>query len=93
MTEETRRLYRWMNELAAEIGTADLDVNEEMRHILLDLARDAAHQVVRPAAPLTSFLVGVAVGRGESLENVAAKATARILAEDAGGPEPDADAS
>lgn len=31
---------------------------------VLDLARDAAHGVARPAAPLTTFLVGVAVGRG-----------------------------
>lgn len=92
MTEETRRLYRWMNELAQEIGTTDLDVTDEMVHILLDLARDAAHQVVRPAAPLTSFLVGVAVGRGESLEAVAAKATSRILAEDSGGTDPDTEA-
>jgi Domain of unknown function (DUF6457) len=32
--------------------------------LVLDLARDAAHGVLRPAAPLTAYLVGVAVGRG-----------------------------
>ncbi|MBR8740697.1 DUF6457 domain-containing protein [Nocardiopsis sp. MG754419] len=31
---------------------------------ILDLARDAAHSVARPAAPLTTYLLGVAVGRG-----------------------------
>ena len=31
---------------------------------LLDLARDAAHEVERVAAPLTTFLAGVAVGLG-----------------------------
>ena len=31
--------------------------------LLLDVARDAAHNVMRPAAPLTTFLVGVAAGR------------------------------
>jgi hypothetical protein len=32
--------------------------------LVLDLARDVAHGVLRPAAPLTAALVGVAVGRG-----------------------------
>jgi len=32
--------------------------------LVLDLARDVAHGVLRPAAPLTAYLVGVAVGRG-----------------------------
>ena len=31
--------------------------------VLLDLARDAAHGVARPAAPLTTFLVGYAAAR------------------------------
>ncbi|MCU1587850.1 MAG: molybdopterin-guanine dinucleotide biosynthesis protein [Frankiales bacterium] len=32
--------------------------------LVLDLAREVAHAVERPAAPLTSYLLGVAVGRG-----------------------------
>ena len=32
--------------------------------LILDLARDVAHGVLRPAAPLTAYLVGIAVGRG-----------------------------
>ena len=32
------------------------------RALLLDLARDAAHGVARPAAPLTTFLVGLSAG-------------------------------
>jgi hypothetical protein len=36
--------------------------------LVLDLARDAAHGVARPAAPLTTFLVGYAAGlRGGDL--------------------------
>ena len=46
---------------------------------LLDLARDAAHEVERPAAPLTTFLVGVAVGRGATLEGAASTTTALLL--------------
>ena len=41
--------------------------DDDTMHTLLDLARDAAHEVERPAAPLTTFLVGVAVGRGATL--------------------------
>ena len=46
------------------------------RSAVLDLARDAAHGVARPAAPLTTFLLGVAVGRGQPLPDAAAKLTA-----------------
>lgn len=40
--------------------------------LLLDLARDAAHGVARPAAPLTTYLLGLAVGRGADPEQAAA---------------------
>jgi hypothetical protein len=54
--------------------------------LLLDLTRDVAHGVARPAAPLTSFLVGLAAGRdGGSLDDVrSAVATVASLI-----PEPD----
>ena len=52
-------LDEWVAELAAALGVepdaADIAV-------LLDVARDAAHAVARPAAPLTTFLVGLAAG-------------------------------
>jgi hypothetical protein len=43
-----------------------LDVSRELVDVglVLDLARDAAHGVARPAAPLTTFLLGLALGRG-----------------------------
>ncbi|MGB2840012.1 MAG: DUF6457 domain-containing protein [Actinomycetes bacterium] len=31
---------------------------------VLDVARDVAHNVERPAAPVTTYLIGVAVGGG-----------------------------
>jgi len=43
---------------------ADLGVDRPDAKAILDLARDVAHAVDRPAAPLTAYLVGVAVGRG-----------------------------
>ena len=52
-------LDSWFAQLCTELGIdLDIDVN-----ILLDVARDAAHGVARPAAPLTTFLVGYAAAR------------------------------
>jgi hypothetical protein len=45
---------------------------------ILDLARNVAHGVARPAAPLTAYLAGVAVGRGRPLTEVTAALTAAI---------------
>jgi hypothetical protein len=42
---------------------------------VLDLARDVAHNVARPGAPLTAYLLGVAVGRGANPAEAAAKLT------------------
>ncbi|GAA3532306.1 hypothetical protein AFL01nite_19820 [Aeromicrobium flavum] len=52
-------LDRWWQALCAELGIAP-DADPEA---LLDLAGTAAHAIVRPAAPLTTFLVGYAAGR------------------------------
>lgn len=49
----------WIMHLSAALGVDPADVD---RVLLLDLARDAAHGVARPAAPLTTFLVGYAAG-------------------------------
>jgi hypothetical protein len=38
---------------------------------VLDLARDAAYAVDRPAAPLTAYLLGMAVARGLPLPDAA----------------------
>jgi hypothetical protein len=40
--------------------------------LVLDLARDVAHGVMRPAAPLTAYLLGLAVGRGADPAEAAA---------------------
>lgn len=50
---------------------------------ILGLAGDAAHAIVRPAAPLTTFIVGFAAGRGSiggSIDAAAATEIARELA-------------
>jgi hypothetical protein len=75
-------LDHWLAALSAEIGTSDYPLDNNAIHTLLDLARDSAHEVERVAAPLTTFLVGVAVGRGESLGAAAARATALAMSDD-----------
>lgn len=65
-------LEEWTSRVCAELGLdqADLDVKA-----VLDVARDVAHGVARPAAPLTAYLLGVAVGRGRPLPATAARLT------------------
>lgn len=55
-------LDEWINAVKNELGI-ELDVDTD---VLLDLARDAAHGVARPAAPLTTFLVGYAAAKASS---------------------------
>ena len=43
--------------------------------LLLDLAREAAHAVARPAAPVTTYLLGLAVARGADPDAAAATLT------------------
>jgi molybdopterin-guanine dinucleotide biosynthesis protein A len=83
-------LKEWISAVKAELGI-DLDVDTG---ILLDLARDSAHGVARPAAPLTTFLVGYAAAQaGGGPEAVAAAAQraaalATQWADEAGGATP-----
>lgn len=80
-------LDEWLRAAAAELDL-DVEFSNETLHTLLDLARDSAHEVERIAAPLTTYLAGVAVGRGASLGAVAAQLTELALRPSAGGEEP-----
>ncbi len=53
-------LDEWVRELADALG---VDAAATDVPLLLDVARDAAHGIARPAAPLTTFLVGLAAGQ------------------------------
>uniref|UniRef100_UPI003BAF21C9 DUF6457 domain-containing protein n=1 Tax=Streptomyces scabiei TaxID=1930 RepID=UPI003BAF21C9 len=86
-------LDEWISAVKDELGIdLDVDITE-----LLDLARDAAHSVARPAAPLTTFLIGYAAARAgggpEAVTEAARKASALALRwaeEDSPGAGPDA---
>lgn len=66
-------LESWTAAVCGEFGIdpAAVDVRK-----ILDLARNVAHQVDRPAAPLTAYLIGLAAGAGMSADD----AMARVLA-------------
>jgi Domain of unknown function (DUF6457) len=63
-------LQNWIDAAAAELGVR---LDEADVRAILDLARITAHQVERPAAPVTSFLVGLAVGAGLPLPEAAGR--------------------
>ncbi|GLV76949.1 molybdenum cofactor guanylyltransferase [Streptomyces hygroscopicus subsp. hygroscopicus] len=69
-------LDEWIAAVKAELGI-DLDVDTAA---LLDLARDAAHGVARPAAPLTTFLVGYAAAQKGGGPEALAAATEKAAA-------------
>jgi hypothetical protein len=72
-------LDEWATAACAELGIDPADANIK---VVLDLARDVAHNVMRPGAPVTAYLLGLAVGRGADPADAAARLTA--LAERAG---------
>lgn len=87
MNDRQKLLQDWTEKLltAFEIDGTEVDIDA-----VLDLAAKAAHGVVRPAAPLTTFVVGYAAGlavaSGQAQEEVAmrsAMAVADALCADA----------
>ena len=78
MGSQQQTLEAWTQQLLRSLeleGTAvDIDA-------VLDLAAAAAHNVVRPAAPLTTFVAGLAAGlaagSGQADENLAMRAAIR----------------
>lgn len=62
----------WVQAVCAELGIEPGDVH---RDLILDVARDVAHGVTRPAAPLTAYIMGLAAGRGTPVRDAAARIT------------------
>ena len=71
MSERIERIVLddWLAAVAIEL---DLTQGVEQA-LVLDMARDVAHGVARPAAPLTSYLMGIAVAGGADPHAVAAR--------------------
>lgn len=65
--QQAERVEAWIDRVTAELGVpapASIDV-------ILDVAKDAAHRVERPAAPITTYLLGYAVAQGADPHTVA----------------------
>lgn len=56
------RLSEWTAAACAELRIAESDID---RAPILQLAQNSARVVARPAAPITTYLLGLAIGRGE----------------------------
>lgn len=63
------RMDDWVAAACAELDLAPTEVDVR---VVLDLARDVAHHVLRPGAPVTAYLLGIAVGRGADPATAAA---------------------
>ena len=84
-------LHDWIDELC-DVLDLDIEVDEGL---LLDLASTAAHNVERPAAPISTYLLGYAAGAADADLDAVEKLAGRVqaLAEGwdrpAGTPDPD----
>jgi hypothetical protein len=56
-------LEDWAVAVRRELGLPAEAADAGSVALVLDVARDVAHGVTRPAAPLTVYLLGLAVGR------------------------------
>lgn len=70
--KKMERMHAWVAAVEEELGI-ESEVMEEAKGALLALIGKVAHGPSRPGAPLTAFLIGLAVGRGkgESLDLIA----------------------
>lgn len=76
-------LEQWTAAAGAALGLDPDPLSTAETKAVLDLSRDVARAVDRVAAPLTAYLLGVAVGRGLTLS----EAADRVRALAAGWPE------
>ena len=68
-------LESWTKALCAELGLDDtIDVD-----LILGMTADVAHNVARPAAPVSALIVGIAAGRAGGGEDAVADAAERQL--------------
>lgn len=71
-------LEEWVAAVCRELDIADAVQPAAMQGRVLDMARDVAHAVARPAAPLTAYLVGLAAGLSGDPEATADELAQRV---------------
>jgi hypothetical protein len=70
-------LEEWLRTLCQSLGVDEQLVD---RDLVLDLTKDVAHNVARPAAPLTAFVVGLAAGQSGATRAAIAGAVQKAAA-------------
>lgn len=70
MSNSADPLDTWIETACMELG---VDPGDEYTKTILNLTRVIAHKVDRRGAPLTSYLLGLAVGSGQPLADAAAR--------------------
>ena len=84
-------LEEWLVDCCKRLGLEE-STGAAYRDLVLDLARDVAHGVARPAAPLTTFLLGLAAGQAggaaPDVQRVAGELSAAVAAWSAERPQP-----
>lgn len=76
--DDEQHVEEWLARIAPALGI-DRELVDEA--LILDLARDAAHGIARPAAPLTTYLLGLAAGRAGADAAVVRRVAQRITGE------------
>jgi hypothetical protein len=71
-------LQEWVDLVCRELNITDAVSPAAMQSRVLDLSRDVAHEVARPAAPLTAYLLGLAAGRSSDPEVTADELAQRV---------------
>ena len=71
-------LKEWVELVCRELDIAGVVSPAAMQSRVLDMSRDVAHQVARPAAPLTAYLLGLAAGRSSDPEATADEFAGRL---------------
>jgi Domain of unknown function (DUF6457) len=66
-------LDEWVAAVSQELGIGEVDAAA-----VLDLARDVAHGVARPAAPLTCLLIGLAASGADDLDAIITRVRALL---------------
>lgn len=80
MSDDAKAMSEWITAVTRELGLEGQVDSEKSVDAVLDLTSDVAHNVSRPAAPVTAFLIGVAAGRAQEPQVAAADYAQKISA-------------
>lgn len=71
-------LPEWVELVCRELDISEVVSPSAMQSRVLEMSRYVAHDVTRPAAPLTAYLLGLAAGRTSDPETTAELLAPRV---------------